>query len=168
METMDCNSIQINLRLKNVTASELFNAMNLLFENDGTPLRWELKVNGNRQIVLLRLLTQPMPPAPPPPAAAVERRVYFVGNLIGDEKSGGMSMEQIIKTVTDVWKMADASGGNIQFHKEAQLLVVSGTKSQIDFMEQTLKALEQRVAQAKGDQGRNSGNQQSLKVAPAR
>jgi hypothetical protein len=41
--------------------------------------------------------------------------------------------------------MADATGGNIQFHKDAQLLVVRGTQSQIDFMEQTLKALEQKV-----------------------
>jgi hypothetical protein len=148
-EGVNCNDLPVKLRLKNVTASELFNAMNLLFEDDSMPLRWELKVNGNRQVALLRILTQPMPAAPPAPAPAVERRVYFVGSLIGDEKNGGMSMEQIIKTVTDVWKMADAPGGNIQFHKEAQLLVVSGTPSQIDFMEQTLKALTQRVEQEK-------------------
>jgi hypothetical protein len=54
-------------------------------------------------------------------------------------------MEQIIKTVTDVWKMADVSGANIQFHKDAQLLVVRGTQSQIDFMEQTLTALQQKM-----------------------
>jgi hypothetical protein len=142
----DWRAEPIQLRLKNVSASEIFNAMNLLFENNRTPLRWELKVNGHRQIALLRVLTEPNPQLPLGATAGVEvkRRVYFVGNLIGDEKTGGMSMEQIIKTITDVWGMADASGGNIQFHKEAQLLVVIGTPGQIDFMEQTLKALEEK------------------------
>jgi len=138
----------ITLRSKNVTASEIFAAMNLLFENNRTPLRWELKVNGHRQIALLRVLIEPTPQGNPfanSAAPEVQRRVYFVGNLIGDEKNGGMTMEQIIKTVTDVWKMADASSGNIQFHKEAQLLVVTGTPSQIDFMEQTLSGLKQRT-----------------------
>jgi len=153
----------VTLHLKNVTASEIFAAMNLLFENDRTPLRWELKVNGHRQIALLRVLVDPVPvpdPVPsPPPGPEAQRRVYFVGNLIADEKNGGMTMEQIIKTVTDVWQMANASGGNIQFHKDAQLLVVTGTPNQIDFMEQTLKALGQKV-----DRERNSSIRETLKA----
>ncbi|HEY2081465.1 MAG TPA: hypothetical protein VGI88_01680, partial [Verrucomicrobiae bacterium] len=135
----------IQLRLRNVTASEVFNAMNLLFENNRTPLRWELKVNGHRQMALLRVLVDPTPQGGPPADAEVQRKVYFVGNLIGNEKSVGMSMEQIIKTITDVWQMSDSAGGTIQFHKEAQLLVVTGTRAQIDFMEQTLSALNQKV-----------------------
>jgi hypothetical protein len=142
----DWNSEILQLHLKNVTASELFNAMNLVFENDKMPLRWELKINGHRQIALLRVLVQPYPSAfPAPPPEAPVRRIYFVGDLIGDEKNGGMSMEQIIKTITDVWQMADTANGNIQFHKEAQLLILSGTPSQVEFMEQTLKALRQKV-----------------------
>jgi hypothetical protein len=141
----DWTQISVDIQLRNVTASELFNAMNMLFENNRTPLRWELKVNGHRQIALLHVLVDPAPPSGLPPDSAVQRRVYFVGNLIGDEKSGGMTMEQIINTITDVWKMADSAGGTIQFHKEAQLLVVTGTPAQIDFMEQTLAALNQKV-----------------------
>jgi len=105
-------------------------------------------LNGHRQIALLRVLIDPTPQvdmAAPMPGAEKQRRIFFVGNLIGDEKDGGMSMEQIIKTVTDVWEMADVSGGNIKFHKDAQLLVVTGTAGQMDFMEQTLKALQQKV-----------------------
>ena len=145
----DWKSEGIALRLKNVTASEIFAAMNLLFENNRTPLRWELKVNGHRQIALLRVLVDPTPQANFAYNGAIQekqRKVYFVGNLIGDEKNGGMTMEQIIKTITDVWQMADASGGSIQFHKDAQLLVVSGTQNQIDFMEQTLKALTEKTS----------------------
>lgn len=134
------NETILQLHLKNVTASELFNAMNMLFENDKTPLRWELKINGHRQIALLRVLVDPNPNVAP----AAVRRIYFVGDLIGDEKNGGMSMEQIIKTITDVWQMADTANGNIQFHKDAQLLVVSGTPSQVDFVNQTLVALRDR------------------------
>lgn len=145
----DWPSESIHLHLKNVTASEIFGAMNLLFEDNRTPLRWELKVEGHRQIALLRVLVDPEPRDPPqltpPPPPPVQRRIYFVGDLVGTEQTGGMSMQDIIKTITDVWTMADDGGGQIQFHQEAQLLVVSGSSSQIDFMEQTLKALRQKV-----------------------
>ncbi|HWC61035.1 MAG TPA: hypothetical protein VHC44_15175, partial [Verrucomicrobiae bacterium] len=40
----DWRSEPVNLQMKNVTASEIFAAMNLLFENNRTPLRWELKI----------------------------------------------------------------------------------------------------------------------------
>jgi hypothetical protein len=135
----------IQLRLRNVTASEVFNAMNLLFENNRTPLRWELKVVGHRQMALLRVLVDPTPQSAPSSNPDLLRRVYFVGDLVGDEKSRGMTMEQIIKTITDVWKLTDTTAGNIQFHTEAQLLVVTGTPDQIAFMDQTLSALKQRT-----------------------
>jgi len=144
----DWGAMPVRLELRNVTASEIFNAMNLVFENDQTPLRWELRVNGSRQIAVLHVLvhvpdfvaTRQM--APPPREV---RKVYFVGDLIGDEKNGGMSMQDIIKTVTDVWKMSGDSGGKIQFHEDAQLLVVSGSPDQIDFVFQTLIALRQKA-----------------------
>jgi len=141
----DWNSTPVSLELKNVSASEIFNAMNLVFENDRVPLRWELKLNGNRRMALLRVLIDPTFQGAG--SSLPIRRVYFVGNLIDDEKNGGMTMEQIIKTVTDVWEMGDAAGGKIQFHKDAQLLVVTGDPAQVDFVEQTLKALGQKVDQ---------------------
>jgi len=122
--------------------------MNLVFENDRTPVRWELKAPaGGRQMVLLRVLPQ----AEPPPAAharppETHRMVYFVGNLLGDEKSGGMSMEEVVKTILDIWP-ADfgKSDGVIQFHKEAQLLVVNGTREQLEFIHETIAALGMKV-----------------------
>lgn len=149
ISSLDGNSFTINdlgiqLRLKDVKATELFSAMNLLFENNRTPLRWDLQVVGHRQIALLRVLEPAHQSPPPPPPPQTVRRIYFVGDLIGDEKSGGMSMEQIIKTITDIWQMSDTTNGNIQFHKDAQLLVVSGSPSQADFVNQTLVALRDR------------------------
>ena len=142
-EGVDWNSTPVHLRLKNVKASEVFNAMNLLFENNRTPLRWELKINGSRRIALLRVLEDPRPPENPVSQMPF-RKVYFIGHLIGDEKSGFMSMQQIVKTITDLWKMT-GSQGTIQFHDEAQLVVVTGTTVQIDFVDQTLQALNQKV-----------------------
>jgi len=141
----DWNSTPVSLQLKNVSASEIFNAMNLVFENDRVPLRWDLKLNGKRRIALLRVLVDPI--LQNGGATQPTHRIYYVGNLIDDEKNGGMTMEQIIKTVTDIWEMGDASGGKIQFHKDAQLLVVTGTPAQVDFVEQTLKALTQKIDQ---------------------
>ena len=151
----DWQSIMIRLQLKNVTASEVFNAMNLVFENDQTPLRWELKMNGKRPTALLRVLAEPGPKNPKPaidpttglplPPQETKRGVYFVGNLLGDEKYGGMTMEQIVKTVEEIWDMTYHEPGGVQFHKDAQLLIVSGTPDQIAFVQQTLGALRVKV-----------------------
>ena len=50
--------------------------------------------------------------------------------------------------------MAGATGGKIQFHKDAQLLVVSGSSSQIDFMGQTLDALRAKIELARRAQAK--------------
>jgi hypothetical protein len=147
-------SIMIRLQLKNVTASEVFNAMNLVFENDQTPLRWELKMNGKRPTALLRVLPEPGPKNPPPtiidpatglPVSEPKRMVYFVGDLTGDAKYGGMTMEQIVKTVEEIWDMTYHEPGVVQFHKDAQLLIINGTPDQIAFVQQTLGALRVKV-----------------------
>ena len=49
------------MRLKNVTASEVFNAMNIVFETENTPLRWELRMNGNRPAAVLYVLPDLLP-----------------------------------------------------------------------------------------------------------
>lgn len=138
-----------DLHLKDVTASELFHAMNLAFENNKTPLQWELKVNGHRQLALLRVLVDPAPHNDPQPPPVPLRRIYFVGDLIGDEKDGGMTMDQIVKTITDVWQMTDTTDGKIQFHNGAQLLIVTATPDQVVFVDQTLSALRQKVERAR-------------------
>jgi hypothetical protein len=146
---------QISLRLRNVAASEVFNAMNLLLETENVPMRWELIMNGKRPVAVLRLIPELMARTPPtaidpttglpiqPPET--KRTVYFVGDLIGDEKAGGMTLEQVVKTISEVSDMAYGKAGMVQFHKEAQLLVVTGTPDQIEFVHQALGALRQKV-----------------------
>lgn len=142
------SDIAIQLQLKNVKASEIFNAMNLVFDNDHTPVRWELKMNGNRPVALLRVLPEGAPQPLPPQARPAETRrmVFFIGNLLGDEKSGGMTMAQIIDTINSVWPTDFGKlEGVIQFHGKAQLIVVNGTREQIDLIQQILAALRQKV-----------------------
>lgn len=147
----DWGGTTIQLQLKNVRASEVFNAMNLVFENDGTPLRWELKVHSSgRPLALLRVLPEAAPTPTPYNQAETHRMVYFIGNLVGDEKSGGLTMDQIVKTITDVWPAEFGKpDGVIQFHKDAQLLVANGTPDQLEFIRQTLAALAQKVELAR-------------------
>jgi hypothetical protein len=142
------SDIAVQLQLKNVKASEVFNAMNLVFENDRTPVRWELRLNGNRPVarlsVLITLAPKPEPSQPKP--AETRRMVFFIGNLLGDEKSGGMTMGQITKTINSVWPAEFGTlEGVIQFHEQAELIIVNGTREQIDFIQQILSALRQKA-----------------------
>lgn len=145
-ESIDLQGTPVRLQLKNVTAAEVFNAMNLLFESENTPLHWKLTANGHRPTAVLRVLPQLLPAAQMSPPQETMRMVYFVGDLIGTEKSAGMTMDQIVKTVSEVWRMTYGSPGEeIQFHKDAQLLIVKGTADQIMFVERTLKAMHAKV-----------------------
>jgi hypothetical protein len=147
----DWGNLFMDLRLRNVRASEVFNAMNLVFENDRTPLLWELKSPpGGRPLVLLRVLPEAARLGTEPGPSETHRMVYFVGNLVGDPKSGGLTMDQVVKTISDLWpKEFGDPNGVFQFHNDAQLLVVNGTTQQLEFVRQILAALEQRVAAAR-------------------
>ena len=144
--TFDPQSITINIELKNVTASEVFNAMNLVFETQNTPAHWELKMNGNRPTAVLRVLPALVPVPSPEPPEKSRRMVIFVGEILGDEKHKGMTMEQLMKTISDVFQMSYGDPkSKIQFHKEAQLLIVSGTTSEVNFVQETLQALNNKT-----------------------
>jgi len=154
-ETVDARSILINLRLNKVTVTEVFNAMNIMFETENAPWSWQLLMNGNRPTAVLRILPELLPigqPSPPPPEAPKkERMVIFVGDLMGDEKSGGMTMNQIQQTLAEVYLGAYAQTDSrkinqlLQIHTQAQLLVVTGTADEIRFVQSTLQALKQKV-----------------------
>jgi hypothetical protein len=143
-------AVMVRLQLHHVKASEIFNAMNLVLENDQTPVRWQLRSDLSRPLVQLRVLPQAAPESTPPQQAADKHRmVYFVGDLIGDAKSGGMTMDQIVKTITDLWPSDFGKpDGVIQFHNDAQLLVVNGTPEELEFIHQTLAALHEKVEAA--------------------
>jgi hypothetical protein len=148
--SVDQGSFTIKLQLKNVRASEIFNAMNIVLEGENNPVRWELKMNGNRPTAVLRYLPDLLPqrailPTPEPP----QRSITFVGDLLGDEKAGGTSIEQLVKTISEVYEMSygkSKKSNLVQFHKEAQLIVVNGTREQLKFIQETLGALRTKAS----------------------
>ncbi len=138
--------------------------MNALFAAQNAPIRWVLTVNGKRQMALLRVIPELLDPAAsnrdsfqarltkllderhlPAPVEAKKPMVFYVGDLIGDEKTGGMTMDQLTSTLNHVSQMAYNGDFTIGFHKEAQLVIVKGTDEQIDFVRNTLAALKERV-----------------------
>jgi len=138
----------INLHLRNVSITEVFNALNLVFITERSPMRWQLMMNGKRPTALLRVLEVPKPPVPPPeltpPPPPEQPMVFFVGDLLGDPKSGGMTMDQLVKTVEQVSSLG-IGGDHVFGHLEAQLIVVKGTGSDIGFVRNTLEALRQKA-----------------------
>jgi hypothetical protein len=156
--SVDPTAYNASLQLNNVRASEVFSAMNMQFELQRTPLRWELTANGMRPTVLLRYLPQlvpPKPPAPPPPPQT--RKVFYVGDML-DEFPGTQAVSQgtvganddgKLRSIADMIDNAyDATGvqrGKVDIYSPGQLLIVSGTPEQVDLAEQTLRALKEKA-----------------------
>jgi hypothetical protein len=113
-------------------------------------------MNGHRPTAVLRIAPIPSPepagfvdPVTGLPRSAnqppVERpMVFFVGDLVGDPKTGGMTMDELVETVSDVCKFALA-GDHISSHKPTQLLIVRGTDADIAFVQSTLAALREKA-----------------------
>lgn len=139
----DPTQINVDLQLQNVTATEIFNAMNLQFELDKSPFRWELTWNGNRPTAVIRDLPQLGPSTPPQ-----TRKVFYVGDLLG--VFPGTNDDQRLDRIADTIAHAgDATGiqyGKIDIYSPGQLLIVSGTPDQVDLAEQTLRALKDKAA----------------------
>lgn len=150
--SFDASAYEVKLILRNVTASEVFGAMNLEFKDANVPFRWELTMNGNRPTASLHNVPTLLPPAPPQ-----QRRVFFVGDLISDP-FGSMTMPQIVQTISDVWSKAYGQSGVIQFYDPAQLVIVTGAPDQIDFIEQTLVALRKKAELNRMEHSKSAGS----------
>jgi hypothetical protein len=151
-EPLEPSAILINLRLKNVTAGEIFNAMNLYFEAQNIPVRWELKMNGHRPIAVVRLAEEPAPDNALARPYAAERIVIYVGDLLGE----GLTMDNLVEKLREIYTMASVPTHpalprtptmvpHIAGHKETSLLIVSGTPEQIGIIRSTIDALKQKV-----------------------
>jgi hypothetical protein len=148
------SEISIQLQLKDVKASDIFNAMNMVFENDRTPVRWELKANASgRPVALLRVLPEAAPTQQVSQNQQQEfRRVFFVGDLSGNGKADAKeAQEQLLKVenaIAHVWEMTGASpddlNKHLQIYAPGQLIIISGTHEQMDLAQQTLQALKKK------------------------
>jgi hypothetical protein len=154
-EAISPTDIPIRLQLKNVTASELFNAMNIMFETENAPWRWQLVMNGKRPTAVFRILPEVLTGAPSPVAREEpkkQREVIFVGDFIGDPKTGGMTDNQFLRTLSELYQQVyeptqrDAINNLLRYHSATQILVVTGTPDENRFIADTLRALRQKLS----------------------
>jgi len=127
--------------------------MNMQFEIEHKPIRWELTMNGRRPVAVLRELEpEPLPAAPAGGGGAdpqaVSRSVVFVGDLLGGPGSEGMKPDKLCEILKEtVWNTFPGSKTQkIQFHPAAELLVLSGTDEEVHFMKDVLQALKEKAS----------------------
>ena len=137
----------IKLRLKDVSIIEVFQAMNMLFEIEKCPCRWELIMNGHRPVAVLRPPEIEPPPAVPAAADSVGHTVAYVGNLLGTPDVGRTSPDALCETLEQTAKQTfpNSSTIKVQFHRGAELVVLSGTDEELRVMNDVLRALKERV-----------------------
>jgi hypothetical protein len=137
----------ITLQLKHVTAVEIFTAMNLFFQVNETSLTWELTANGSRPVAVLHVTVPPKAPSDQVEQPLLGRQVFFVGDLLGDGNTTGMTMDDVVRTVDEVYMMSFNQPADkvIQASKEGQLIVVTGTGPEIGFVDNTLSVLKLKV-----------------------
>lgn len=140
----DANAVGITLTLKNAGAEDVFNAMNTYFEINGTALHWELSLPNGRRLAVLR---PTLPGAAPGPAES-QHMIFFVGDLLGNGKSGGMTIVEVAKTVTDVHNMSfpNASPDTvISCYREGELIVATGSPAELQVVSDTIRALRDKI-----------------------
>jgi hypothetical protein len=143
------DSIAIRLSLRNVTYSEIFDAMNQLFTAQQTPFFWSFMQNGSRPTFTL------MPRSSPNPTPEEERThmVVYVGNSTTPDWPAEKMAELLSKIVLgeDFGTLAgsDRSGPkfSVNLHKSAEILVLSGSKKQVQFAFEALEAIREKARQ---------------------
>ncbi|MBU6399426.1 MAG: SLBB domain-containing protein [Verrucomicrobia bacterium] len=136
-----------SLGLRNVTAEEIFAAMNQLFNAQGLPLRWILVNNGNRPTAVLRQVESPAGVRPAEKKAEPKQQVVYVGNFVSSKWPIGRIAETLSEIVTADGPNEGSGRFVVKLHQPTDILVLSGTAAQLEFAGQTLKALLQQAAQ---------------------
>ena len=112
-------------------------------------------MNGTRQVALLRGLVPPASGSVNPitgmPEAVEDskRTVFFAGDLTSKViyESGAMTMEQIVNALSQVYTMSFNRRADrvIQCHKEAQLIILTGSSAEISLVQDALRALREKA-----------------------
>jgi hypothetical protein len=148
----DLSTMIVQMRLKDVRAIEVFNAMNLYFEVQKLPARWKLALNGGRPTAILGM-EKPQVAATPP--AETEKNghtvfsipeILYASNSPLDKQSADNLEETISAALDDLQKpgraKVNAPGGPIiKVHAQAGILVFSGTWEESELVRSTLQAL---------------------------
>lgn len=160
----DLSTMVVQMRLKDVRAIEVFNAMNLYFDVQKLPARWKLTLNGSRPTAILGM-------EKPQPAATLPAETNKIGNTVfsideilaafsaaQDKPATDNLVEAIAAVLDDVEKpghaKVNAPGGPVlKIHAQAGILVFSGTWEETELVRSTLAALKD-TAQARQNKAR--------------
>jgi hypothetical protein len=148
----DLSTMVVQMRLKDVRAIEVFNAMNLYFEAQKLPARWKLTLNGSRPTAILAI---EKPKAIATPLAETEKMgntVFSIDEILSafsaaqDKPTTDNLVEAIAAVLDDVEKpghaKVNAPGGPVlKIHAQAGILVFSGTWEETELVRSTLAAL---------------------------
>ncbi len=150
----DPDKITLKMRLKDVRAIEIFNAMNFYFEAQLIPAHWKLAVNGNRPTAILTM-TKNQPGSTAPVAPERKTTVFGISGPLyasgpGNYKQAAASLTEALEAVLDDISDKPRRGSNgeiregppvIKIHPEAAILVFTGTPEETELIRSTLGAL---------------------------
>jgi len=148
-------TVVVQMRLKDVRAIEVFNAMNLYFQAQKIEARWTLTLNGTRPTAILAVLPPAKLPVPATPPAETEKIAPTVFSIVeilspssaaGDKQPTDSLADAIAAVLDDIPKpgraKVNAPGGPIlKMHAQAGILVFSGTWEETELVRSALAAL---------------------------
>jgi hypothetical protein len=147
----DLSKMAVQMRLKDVRAIEIFNAMNLYFETEGIPAHWTLTLNGSRPTAILGVEKNQAAT----PLAETEKTRYIVISVADILYASGLALNKpfahnleaaVAAALDDVRKPGRArvntpGGPVVKVHAQAAILVFSGTWGETDIVRSALEAL---------------------------
>jgi hypothetical protein len=148
-------AITVQMRLKDVRAIEVFNAMNLYFQAQKIEARWSLTLNGTRPTAILTVLPPAKPPVAATPPAETEKiaptvfsimEILSLNSEAGDKQPTDSLADAIAAVLDDTKKPGRAKvntpgGPMLKMHAQAGILVFSGTWEETELVRSTLAAL---------------------------
>jgi hypothetical protein len=150
----------VQMRLKDVRAIEVFNAMNLYFEVQKLPARWKLTLNGSRPTAILEMERLPAAAMPPAETEKIGQTVFPIPDILcasspaSDKQTADNLEETVAAALDDLQKpghaKVNAPGGPIiKVHAPAGILVFSGTWEETELVRSTLQALKDTAQERK-------------------
>ena len=133
------------MRLKDVRAVEIFNAMDLYFQANKIQAQWTLMLNGTRPTAVLAVLHPAKPPGDATPSETERKHTVFsIADIssvpLAEERGRGTAWitYSISMVLGDTQKPGHAAvnapgGPDIKIHQDAGLLVFTGTAEETEF-----------------------------------
>ena len=154
----ETSAITVQMRLSDVRAAEIFNAMNLYFQANKIQAQWTLILNGPRPTAVLAVVHPAKPPGDATPSETERKHTVFSIAEILVYATGYPNIPVNTQWITnsismvlgDTQKPGRANvntpgGPDIKIHEGAGLLVFTGTAEETELVRSTLEALKQSV-----------------------